>query len=282
MSKDQSANGSASWSDQLRKFLTREPKDRQDLIEILRKSEDRNLLDPDVLIMIEGALHVSDLRVSDIMVPKVQMTVIQNDASLEDIIQTVVDSGHSRFPVIGDDANDVLGILLAKDLLLYFANAENEEFYIKDAMRSAVFIPESKRLNVLLRDFRSKRNHMAIVVDEYGVTGLVTIEDVLEEIVGEIEDETDIDEDENITLHGKNRYTVKALTPIEEFNKIFNTALSDDEYDTIGGLVIDAFGHLPIRGETIEFAGFNIKVLKSDQRRIQLLKFAKSSQDILV
>lgn len=279
MSKNQSTNDSTPWFDQLRKFLTREPKDRQALIEILRKSEDRNLLDPDVLMMIEGALHVSELRVSDIMVPKVQMTVIKNDVSLQDIIQTVVDSGHSRFPVIGDDANDILGILLAKDLLLYFANTDDEEFDIKDAMRPAVFIPESKRLNVLLRDFRAKHNHMAIVVDEYGVAGLVTIEDVLEEIVGEIEDETDIDEDENIMPHGKNRYTVKAITPIEEFNKTFNTDLSDDEYDTIGGLVIDAFGHLPKRGEMIEIADFNIKVLKSDQRRIQLLRFAKSNQE---
>lgn len=280
MSKDQTGNdGSASWFDQFRKLLTREPKDRQALIEILRESEDRNLLDPDVLVMIEGALHVSELRVSDIMIPKVQMTVIQNSASPEEIIEIVVESGHSRFPVIGDDANDVLGILLAKDLLMYYANPEQEKFDIKDVMRPAVFIPESKRLNVLLRDFRSKRNHMAIVVDEYGVAGLVTIEDVLEEIVGEIEDETDIDEEDNITTHGKNRYTVKAITPIEEFNKKFKTELSDEEYDTIGGLIIDAFGHLPRRGETIDFAGFNIKVLKSDQRRIQLLRFAKNPPD---
>lgn len=273
MSKDQFTNGSTSWFDQLRRLVSRGPRDRQALIDILRDSEDRNLLDPDVLIMIEGALHVSELRVSDIMVPRVQMTVIQNNAKPEDIIHTVVESGHSRFPVIGDDPNDVLGILLAKDLLLYYANSGNGDFEIKDAMRPAVFIPESKRLNVLLRDFRSKRNHMAIVVDEYGVAGLVTIEDVLEEIVGEIEDETDIDEEDNITPHGKNRYTVKAITPIEEFNKSFNTELGHDEYETIGGLVIDAFGHLPKRGETIEFEGFNVKVLKADQRRVQLLRF---------
>ena len=279
MSKDQSDNGnSVSWLDHLRRLITGAPKDIQGLIEILRDSEDRNLLDPDVLLMIEGALHVSELRVSDIMVPKVQMTVIKNEASPEDIIQIVVESGHSRFPVIGDDANDVLGILLAKDLLSFYADQE-EKFDIKDVMRPAVFIPESKRLNVLLRDFRAKRNHMAIVVDEYGVAGLVTIEDVLEEIVGEIEDETDIDEEDNIMTHGKNRYTVKAITPIEEFNKVFNTDLSDDEYDTIGGLIIDAFGHLPKRGETIDFEGFNIKVLKSDQRRIQLLRFAKTGQE---
>ena len=278
MSKENNQNGSAGWLDQLRKLLSRAPRDRQGLIEILRESEDRNLLDPDVLIMIEGALHVSDLRVSDVMVPRVQMTVIPSSASPEEIIQTVVDSGHSRFPVIGDDANDVLGILLAKDLLLYFANQESESFDIKDAMRPAVFIPESKRLNVLLREFRSRRNHMAIVVDEYGVAGLVTIEDVLEEIVGEIEDETDIDEEDNITAHGKNRYSVSAITPIEEFNKYFKTELSDEEYDTIGGLVIDAFGHLPKRGETVDFAGFNIKVMKSDQRRIQLLRITRTGR----
>ena len=279
MSKDQSDNGgSASWLDHLRRLISRAPKDIQGLIEILRDLEGRNLLDPDVLLMIEGALHVSELRVSDIMIPKVQMTVIDNEASPEDIIQTVVESGHSRFPVIGDDANDVLGILLAKDLLSFYADQE-EKFDIKDVMRPAVFIPESKRLNVLLRDFRAKRNHMAIVVDEYGVAGLVTIEDVLEEIVGEIEDETDIDEEDNIMTHGKNRYTVKAITPIEEFNETFNTDLSDEEYDTIGGLIIDAFGHLPKRGETIDFEGFNIKVLKSDQRRIQLLRFAKTGQE---
>ena len=281
MSKEYSSNGSSSWFNQLRKLISRAPKDRQGLIEILRESEERNLLDPDVLIMIEGALHVSDLRVSDIMVPKVQMVVVQEDAGLEAIIETVVKSGHSRFPVIGDDTNDVMGILLAKDLLMYVTDSDKRDFDIKDVMRPAVFIPESKRLNVLLRDFRAKRNHMAIVVDEYGVAGLVTIEDVLEEIVGDIEDETDIDEEANIYSHGKNRYTVNAITPIDEFNEYFNTQLSTEEYDTIGGLVIDAFGHLPKRGETLDLQDFNIKVLKADQRRIQLLRFIRTGQEIL-
>ena len=275
----ESSNGSSSWFAQLRKLISRAPRDRQGLIEILRESEDRNLLDPDVLIMIEGALHVSDLRVSDVMIPKVQMIVVEDDADLDDIIRIVVESGHSRFPVIGDDANDVLGILLAKDLLMYVTDSDKTEFDIKDVMRPAVFIPESKRLNVLLREFRAKRNHMAIVVDEYGVAGLVTIEDVLEEIVGEIEDETDIDEETNIFSHGKNRYTVNAITPIEEFNEYFSTELSAEEYDTVGGLVIDAFGHLPKRGETLDFHDFNIKVLKSDQRRIQLLRFIRVDQE---
>ena len=278
MGKDQPASGSA-WFKQVKKLFSRAPVDRQDLIEILRESENRNLLDHDVLIMIEGALYVSDLRVSDVMVPKIQMTAIQYNASLVDIIRTVVDSGHSRFPVIGEDTNQILGILLAKDLLSYYANPDNRGSDLKDIMRPAFFIPESKRLNVLLRDFRVKHNHMAIVVDEYGVTGLITIEDVLEEIVGEIEDETDIDEEVNITPHGKNRYTVKAITPIDEFNEAFNTELDTEEYDTIGGLIIEACGHLPKRGETLDFAGFNVKVLKSDKRRIQLLRFTRGAQE---
>ena len=277
MAKNKSPSGSA-WFKQLKKLLSRAPKDRQGLLEILRESENRNLLDPDVLIMIEGALYVSDLRVSDVMVPKIQMIVIRYNASLEDIIKIIVDSRHSRFPVIGEDANEILGILLAKDILPYYANEDRRSFDLRDIMRPAVFIPESKRLNVLLREFRVKRNHMAIVVDEYGVTGLITIEDVLEEIVGEIEDETDIDEEANIAPRSKNRYTVKAITPIEEFNKTFKTELSNEEYDTIGGLIIDAFGHLPKRGETLDYAGFNVKVLKSDRRRIQLLRFTRSAQ----
>jgi magnesium and cobalt transporter len=187
----------------------------------------------------------------------------------------VVESGHSRFPVIGDDLNDVQGILLAKDLLPYLANPEEQEFELRDMMRPAIFIPESKRLNVLLREFRVSRNHIAIVVDEYGVTGLITIEDVIEEIVGEIADEYDIDEEDNIFLHSRNRYTVRGTTLIDEFNKRFGTALSNDGYDTIGGLVINAFGHLPRRGETIDFAGFNVKILRADRRRIHLLRFEK-------
>ena len=277
MAKNKPTSGTA-WFKQLKKLLSRAPKDRQGLLEILRESENRNLLDPDVLIMIEGALYVSDLRVSDVMVPKIQMIVIRYNASLEDIIKIIVDSRHSRFPVIGEDAHEILGILLAKDILPYYANEDRRGFDLRDIMRPVVFIPESKRLNVLLREFRVKRNHMAIVVDEYGVTGLITIEDVLEEIVGEIEDETDIDEEANITPRSKNRYTVKAITPIEEFNKAFNTELSNQEYDTIGGLIINAFGHLPKRGETLDYAGFNVKVLKSDRRRIQLLRFTRSAQ----
>jgi magnesium and cobalt transporter len=256
-------------------IIKREPITQQALIDVLRSAEKRDLLDPDVLIMIEGALHVTDMQVRDAMVAKSNMKVINLSSNITDIIDAVVESAHSRFPVIGDDANDIQGILLAKDLLAYLAHSEDQDFDLKDMMRPAVFIPESKRLNVLLREFRFNRNHMAIVVDEYGVTGLITIEDVIEEIVGEIEDEYDIDEEENIFLHGRDRYTVKATTQIEEFNHHFNTNLSDEEYDTIGGLIINDFGHLPKRGETIDFSGFNVKVLRADRRRLQLLRFEK-------
>lgn len=262
-----------SWFDELTRILKREPGSHQDIVEILRNAEKRNLLDPDVLVMIEGALHVSELQVRDAMIARAHMTVINSTSTTEEILNTVIQSGHSRFPVIGDDNNEVLGILLAKDLIGYLAHPEEQEFDIKDMMRPAVYIPESKRLNVLLREFRVNRNHMAIVVDEYGVTGLITIEDVIEEIVGEIEDEYDIDEETNILPHGRGRYTVKATTPIYEFNERFQTSLSDEEYDTISGLVIKAFGHLPKRGEAIDFAGFNVKILRADRRRIHLLRF---------
>ncbi len=276
MSNDDTATGLRSFVSWLKTKLAREPQNLQELIEILRNSEARNLLGPDVLAMVEGALHVSTMQVHDIMVPKVQMVIINNEAQPDAIINTVLESGHSRFPVVADDTNDVIGILLAKDLLSCFANNAGDVFNIRDVMRPVVFIPESKQLNVLLREFRSSRNHMAIVVDEYGVAGLVTIEDVIEEIVGEIEDEHDIDEEENIQQHGRNRYTVNAITPINDFNEYFETDLSDDEYDTIGGLVINAFGHVPKRGEMIDFAGFNVKVLRSDKRRVHLLRFIKT------
>ena len=272
---DPTGKRKTSWLKEIVRFLKREPKNQQALIDLLRNAERRNLIDPDVLVMIEGALHVADMQVRDAMVAKSNMTVVSSSSTLQEILNAVVESGHSRFPVIGEDINDIQGILLAKDLLPCLANPDDQEFDIKDMMRPAVFIPESKRLNVLLREFRVNRNHIAIVVDEYGVTGLITIEDVIEEIVGEIEDEYDIDEEANIFLHGKNRYTVRATTPIEEFNKRFNTELSNTEYDTIGGLVTNNFGHLPKRGETTDFAGFNVKVLRADRRRLHLLRFEK-------
>ena len=253
------------------------PPDLPALIEVLRDSEARNILDPDVLMMLEGALHIAEMQVRDIMVPRVQMVVIQHSAEPESIMKTVIESGHSRFPVVSDDQNDVLGILLAKDLLSCFVDNEPEQFAVKNLMRPVVFVPESKRLNVLLRDFRTNRNHMAIVVDEYGIAGLVTIEDIMEEIVGEIEDEHDLNEQAFIKQHGRNRYTVQAFTPIDEFNDYFDTQLSHDDYDTIGGLVINEFSYLPKRGEIIELADFNVKVLRADKRRIHLLRFEKTS-----
>ena len=278
MSKDEPSPGSQTILGWLKNALTREPQDLPELVEILRNSETRNLLDPDVLAMVEGALHVSTMQVRDIMVPRIQMVAIENEAGPDEIIKTVLESGHSRFPVIAGDANDVVGILLAKDLLSLYNAKDDDQFDIKDMMRPAVFIPESKRLNVLLREFRASRNHMAIVVDEYGIAGLVTIEDVIEEIVGEIEDEHDIEEEENISQHGRSRFAVKAITPIDEFNSYFKTELDDDEYETIGGHVINAFGHLPKRGETIDLAGFNVKVLRSDKRRVHLLRLIKLDQ----
>lgn len=257
-------------------LFPQEPEDRNALVEILRDSEHRNLIDPDALQMIEGALQVSEIQVRDIMIPRVQMIVIDNNAEPEDILSVVVESGHSRFPVVDDANEEIVGILLAKDLLNYYADPD-KDFDIKDVMRATVFIPESKRLNVLLREFRASHNHMAIVIDEYtGVAGLVTIEDVIEEIIGEIEDEHDLEEDEiNINSHDNNRYTVKALTLIDEFNEYFNTDISDGAYDTVGGMVINAFGHLPKRGETIEREGFNIKVIRSDKRRVHLILFSR-------
>ena len=279
MSKNQSDNRRLSFLQKITASFSSKPADRHDLLELLRESETRNLLDHDALTMIEGALQVSEMQVRDIMVPRVQMIVIKHNADPEDILATVVESGHSRFPVVGGDTDEIAGILLAKDLLNYFSDQENSEFNIKDMMRRAIYVPESKHLNVLLREFRSNRNHMAIVIDEYsGVAGLVTMEDVIEEIVGEIVDEHDTDDEDLIKPHGRNRYTVKALTPIEEFNEFFNTQLSDEEFDTVGGLALKAFGHVPKRGESIEFEGFNVKVLRSDKRRIHLMRMNQIEQ----
>ena len=279
MSKDKppSSHNDNSWWKLFTTTFSKIPRDLPELIEILRDSEARNILDPDVLMMLEGALHVAEIQVRDIMVPRVQMVVIRHSAEPNRIMRTVIESGHSRFPVVSDAQNDVLGILLAKDLLSCFINDEPEEFAVKKLMRPAVFVPESKRLNVLLRDFRTNRNHMAIVVDEYGIAGLVTIEDIIEEIVGKIEDEHDLNEEAFIKQHERNRYMVQAFTPIDEFNDYFGTHLGHDDYDTIGGLLINEFGYLPKRGEIIELAGYNVKVLRADKRRIHLLRFEKTS-----
>ena len=253
--------------ERLSHFLLREPEDREQLVELLHSAYENNLMDADSLAMIEGVLQVSEMQVRDIMIPRSQMDVIDITDPPEVFIPHVIETAHSRFPVIEDDKNDVIGILLAKDLLRYYAG---EEFEIRDMLRPAVFIPEAKRLNVLLKEFRSNRNHIAIVVDEYGgVAGMVTIEDVLEQIVGDIEDEYDYDEDEdNIIQNADGQYRVKALTEIASFNEIVGTSLSDEEFSTIGGLVVNQFGHLPKRNDEITFDGLHIKVLRADSRRL--------------
>ena len=255
-------------------ILMREPEDREQLLELLQSSYERNLMDADALAMIEGVLQVSELHARDIMVPRPQMYVVDIHDEPEKFLPQVIESGHSRFPVIGESRDDVIGILLAKDLLRYFAG---QEYNVRDMLRPAVFIPESKRLNVLLKDFRRNRNHMAIVVDEYGgVAGLVTIEDVLEQIVGDIEDEYDFDETEaNILLDRNGLYRVKAQTSIEDFNNTFGTSFSDEEYDTIGGLLLSRFGRLPKRGEEIVLDRLRFRVLRADSRRLHSLLVEK-------
>jgi magnesium and cobalt transporter len=253
--------------ERLSHFLLRGPEDREQLFELLKSSYEKNLMDADSLSMIEGVLQVSEMQVRDIMIPRSQMDVIDISHPPEKFIPFVIETAHSRFPVIEDDKNDVIGILLAKDLLKYYAG---DDFEIRDMLRPTVFIPESKRLNVLLKEFRGSRNHIAIVVDEYGgVSGMVTIEDVLEQIVGEIEDEFDFDETEDNIIQDKNgHYRVKASTEIEDFNEYFNVSFSNEEFSTIGGLIIHAFGHLPKRDEKITFKGFKITILRADSRKL--------------
>ncbi|HQW20606.1 MAG TPA: transporter associated domain-containing protein [Rhodocyclaceae bacterium] len=256
--------------ERLSSLLTHAPEDREELLEVLHSCFERNLLDADALSIIEGALGVSEMQVRDIMVPRAQMDVIDIDDSFEKIVEFVIDATHSRFPVIGENRDDVIGILLAKDLLRHFAG---HEFDLRDTLRPAVFIPESKRLNVLLREFRASHNHMAIVVDEYGgIAGLVTIEDVLEQIVGDIDDEYDFDEAaDNIVLDNAGRYRVKATTEIADFNEAFKTQLPDADFDTIGGMVIHHLGRLPKRGEAVQIDGLRIQVLRADSRRVHTL-----------
>ncbi len=255
------------WLERLSHFLLREPEDREQLIELLHSAYENHLLDADALSMIEGVLQVSEMQVRDVMIPRSQMDVIDITQSPEEFIPFVIEAAHSRFPVIDDNKDDIIGILLAKDLLRYYAG---EDFNVRDMLRPVVFIPESKRLNVLLKEFRSNRNHIAIVVDEYGgVAGMVTIEDVLEQIVGDIEDEYDFDETEdNIIRDAQGRYRIKALTEIADFNEALDTEFSDEEFSTIGGLVVSKFGHLPKRGEQISFDGLHFTVLRADSRRL--------------
>ncbi|HUJ86054.1 MAG TPA: transporter associated domain-containing protein [Burkholderiales bacterium] len=261
--------------ERLSALLLREPEDREQLITLLRSAHQRNLLDADALSIIEGALTVSEMQVRDIMIPRAQMDVIDINEPVETFIPQLISTAHSRFPVIDQNRDDVIGILLAKDLLRYYAG--EEEFNVREMLRPAVFVPEAKRLNVLLREFRASRNHMAIVADEYGgVAGLVTIEDVLEQIVGEIEDEYDFDEaSDNILAESSGRFRVKALTQIADFNAAFGTRFSDQEVDTIGGLVIAELGRLPKRGETLTIGGLRFQVLRADSRRVYTLLVEK-------
>lgn len=276
MSEDRPSQTSKSWFERLGQLLMGEPQDRAELVELLRDAEQRNLINPDALSMIEGVLQVSEMQVRDIMIPRSQMATINRDHSFDEILPVIIESAHSRFPVLGDNKDEVVGMLLAKDLLAYSNPDRRERFNLRELLRPAVFVPESKRLDVLLREFRSSRNHMAIVVDEYGgVAGLVTIEDVLEQIVGEIEDEHDFDEDTMILTLSETESTVKALLPIDEFNEHFGTRFSDEESDTIGGLVMQAFGHVPARGESISIDGLSFKVMRADKRRVHLLKIRR-------
>ncbi|OOC09325.1 MULTISPECIES: HlyC/CorC family transporter [Thioalkalivibrio] len=254
--------------------LRREPHSRPELVETLRGAQDREVLDPEALTMLEGVLNVADMQVRDIMIPRAQMEVVRRDAPLSEFLPDVVASAHSRLPVVGDHRDEVVGILLAKDLLRFFGDPDDTAFDMQEILRPAVFVPESKRLNVLLKEFRLSRNHMAIVVDEYGgVAGLVTIEDVLEQIVGEIEDEHDVEDYlTQIMQHPGGRYTIKALTPLEEFNAYFQTAYDEDAFDTVGGLLLSHFAHVPHRGETLNLDGMQFRVLRADNRRLHLVE----------
>jgi magnesium and cobalt transporter len=258
--------------ERLSAFLIREPEDREELLTLLHGAFEHKLLDADALSIIEGALQVSEMTVRDIMIPRAQMDVVSIDDEPSQFIPFVMETRHSRFPVVGENKDDVVGILLAKELLNYYTNPES--FNLRDTLRPAVFVPESKRLNVLLRDFRANRNHIAIVVDEYGgVSGLVTIEDVLEQIVGDIEDEYDFDEaEDNIIPEAGGRYRVKAQTEIADFNETLGAQFSDEEFHTIGGLVLQAFGRLPKRGESTTIDNFRFKVVRADSRRIYTLQ----------
>jgi len=268
-------NGKRSLLERLGAWLSREPQDREELVELLRACFERNLLDADALAMIEGVLQVAEMQARDIMVPRAQMDVIDVRESPDQFIPMVIQTGHSRFPVIGENKDNVIGILLAKDLLHYYAG--EEEFAVRDMLRPAVFIPESKPLNVLLKEFRKNRNHMAVVADEYGgVAGLVTIEDVIEQIVGDIEDEHDYDDvEDNIVPEKGGLFRVKALTEIADFNAHFGTRFSERDFDTIGGLVMSRFGHVPKRGEQVAIDTIAFKVLRADSRRLHLLQVAK-------
>ena len=273
---EQPTGNTGRWLKRITQSMSGEARDLAELIEDLREASERGLFNGDALVMLEGVLAVADMQVRDIMVPRAQMVFIERDEDPQKLIELVVESGHSRFPVIGEDRDQILGILLAKDLLR-LQIADGEPFEIREFMRPVVFVPESKRLNVLLKEFRGSHNHLAMVVDEYGgVCGLVTIEDVIEQIVGEIDDEHDVEDDQAIRRENEREFSVRALTPIAEFNEYFGTAFSDEEYDTIGGLLMQEFGRLPRRGETTQIGDLEFRVLRADRRRIDLLRVITS------
>jgi magnesium and cobalt transporter len=272
MSKDHNTSSSGRWRSRLVRTLAAGVLDRSQLIEMLAESQQRGVLDADAFAMLEGVLEVAELQVRDIMVPRAQMVCVRRDDPLARIMAAVVESGHSRFPVLEDDRDDVVGILLAKDLLRFYAGAAGR-FDMREYLRPAVFVPESKRVNVLLKEFRGNRNHMAVVIDEYsGVAGLVTIEDVIEQIVGDIDDEHDIEDDANIRREGDRHFTVRGSTRIDEFNQYFNTDLPTDEFDTVAGLVMKQFGRMPRRGEATSLGEFEFRVARADRRRIDSLR----------
>jgi len=270
-----------SWYGRLRKLLKAEASSRDDLRELLRHSRWREVLDKNELAMLQGVLQVSQMQVRDVMVPRSHMVVLEHDAPMAELLRTIIDCGHSRFPVIGEDRDEVLGILLAKDVLRFFVESPGEQLDIEQSLRPSTFIPESKRLNALLQEFRISRNHIAIVVDEYGGTaGLLTIEDVLEQIVGDIDDEHDPEEVEPIQERDGDRYQVLALTRIEDFNEYFGVHMDDLAFDTVGGLVMHEFGRLPRRGESIAIGGIRFEVIQADQRRIHSFEIIRESEPV--
>ncbi len=272
MAKELNATGR--WLKKIAQGFVGEPQNRNELVGVLREAAERGLVEPDALGMLEGVLEVGDLQVRDIMIPRAQMVFVRRDDPFSKLLPVVVESGHSRFPVMDEDRDDIVGILLAKDLLRLFANESLERFDIREFMRPVVFVPESKRLNVLLKEFRHNRNHMALVVDEYGgVSGLVTIEDVIEQIVGDIDDEFDVEDDHNIRKEAERQFTVRGVTRIEEFNEYFGAHLSEEEgFDTVAGLLMKQLGRLPRRGEAATIDGFEFRVTRADRRRIDALR----------
>ncbi|ABE59687.1 MULTISPECIES: HlyC/CorC family transporter [Chromohalobacter] len=284
MSEDRSSSqGGKSWLDKLLSAFSNdadEPSSRDELLTFLREAGTRLRLDQDALTIIEGAFQISDQQTREVMIPRSQVTALHVDQRPEDCLPVILETAHSRYPVIDENLDEVLGIVLVKDLLplLKLSDAERQRFQLRDILRPAMFIPESKRLNSLLKEFRDTHNHMAVVVDEYGGTaGIVTIEDILEQIVGDIEDEHDTDEEDDIRDLGDGTYAIRALTPIEEFNERFDTAFPDEEFDTVGGLVMQRFGHLPRRNEYADLGDWRFTVLNADNRRIRLLQVSPAS-----